>query len=216
MSESNAQPIRLVLADDHALVLEGLRALLAAQPDLKVIATATDGERLMEAVTRFQPDLVVLDLQMPYADGITCLQRIRQADLPVRVLVLSAFGDSENLRAALAAEADGFALKTEPPQNTLAAIRQVAAGQIVFPAAARRWLSPRADKSTSPLEALSERERAVLALVAEGLGNAPIAEQLSVAESTVKFHLQNIFQKLGVTNRTEAAAVYHRLARGHD
>lgn len=199
--------VRLVLADDHALVLEGLSALLAAESDLNVVATATDGERLLDALRRFRPDVAVLDLQMPYMDGLTCLQHLRAEGLPVRVLVLSAFGDAYSLRAAVEGGADGFALKTDPPQLTVTAIRQVAAGQMVFPQAARRWLTP---SPPSDSDLLSEREQAVLALVAEGKSNAQIAQALGLSENTVKFHLRNLFSKLGVTNRTAAAAQYHR------
>ena len=201
------KPIRVVLADDHALVLEGLRALIAAEPDLHVVATATDGERLLDAIHRFQPEVAVMDLQMPYMDGPTCLQRIRAEGLPARVLVLSAFGDAHSMRTAIESGADGFALKTDPPHMTLTAIRQVAAGRMVFPEAARRWLVP---ASTADPNALTEREEAVLALVADGKSNAQIAATLNLSENTVKFHLRNLFAKLGVANRTEAAAKYHR------
>jgi len=204
-----AATIRVVLADDHALVLEGLRSLLAAEADIQVIATATDGERLLEAVQRFRPDVAVIGLQMPYMSGLACLERIRSEALAVRVLVLSAFADPHSLRAALDAGADGFALKTDPPRLTVTAIRQVAAGQLVFPAAARRWLRPRAPASADSTT-LTEREEAVLVFVAEGRSNAEIAETLNLSESTVKFHLRNLFGKLGVTNRTEAAAHYHK------
>lgn len=204
---SDAPHIRIVLADDHALVLEGLRALLSAEPDLLVVATATDGERLLEAVRRFTPDVVAMDLQMPFMDGLTCLQHIRAEELPVRVLVISAFGDAQSLRAAVEGGADGFALKTDPPEMTLAAIRQVAAGHVVFPEAVRRWLMR---NSLNDPNALTDREEAVLALVAEGKSNAQIGAALSLSENTVKFHLKNLFSKLGVTNRTEAAAKYHK------
>ncbi len=204
---AEGKPIRLVLADDHALVLEGLSALIAAERDLRVVATATDGERLLDALRRFQPDVAVLDLQMPYMDGPTCLRHIRAESLPVRVLVLSAFGDAHSMRAAIEGGADGFALKTDPPQTTLTAIRQVAAGQMVFPQAARRWLTP---SPAGDPNALSEREQEVLALVAEGKSNAQIAAALNLSENTIKFHLRSLYAKLGVTNRTEAAAKYHR------
>ena len=198
--------IRIVLADDHALVLEGLRALLSAEPDLRVVATATDGERLLEAIRRFKPDVVALDIQMPYMDGLTCLKHIRSEKLAVRVLVISAFGDVQSLRAALEGGADGFALKTDPPQSTLAAIRQVAAGQMVFPDAVRRWMT----RSANEPNTLTEREESVLALVAEGKSNPQIGVALGLSENTVKFHLRNLFAKLGVSNRTEAAAKFHR------
>ena len=208
-------PLRLVLADDHALVLEGLRTLLAAEPGMHVLATATDGERLLEAVRRYKPDVVVMDLQMPQMSGLACLERIRAEGLPVRVLVLSAFGDAHTLRTAIEEGADVFVLKTDSHNATLAAIRQVAAGQLVFPQAARRWLRPAAAGgagSSADPNALTDREESVLAYVAEGKSNADIADAMGVSESTVKFHLRNLFAKLGVANRTEAAARYHRRA----
>lgn len=204
---SDAPQIRIVLADDHALVLEGLRALLSAEPDLRVVATATDGERLLEAVRRFTPDVVAMDLQMPFMDGLTCLHHIRAQNLPVRVLVISAFSDAASLRGAVEGGADGFALKTDPPEMTLAAIRQVAAGHMVFPEAVRRWL---VRKPAHDPNVLTDREEAVLALAAEGKSNAQIGAELSLSENTVKFHLRNLFSKLGVTNRTEAAAKFHQ------
>lgn len=204
---NDAPVIRIVLADDHALVLEGLRALLSAEPDLRVIATATDGERLLDAIRRFQPDVAAMDLQMPYMDGLTCLRHIRTENLPVRVLVISAFGDAQSMRAAVEGGADGFALKTDSPQMTIAAIRQVAAGKMVFPEAVRRWL---VNTSIHDPNALTEREEAVLALLAEGKSNSQIGAALSLSENTIKFHLRNLYNKLGVTNRTEAAAKYHR------
>ncbi|MFL5576879.1 MAG: response regulator [Gemmatimonadaceae bacterium] len=210
--DAGSPPLRLVLADDHALVLEGLRGLLAAEPGLHVLATATDGERLLEAVRRFRPDVAVMDLQMPYMSGLSCLERIRAEGLPVRVLVLSAFADAHSLRAAVEGGADGFSLKTEPPRATVAAIRQVAAGQLVFPQAARRWLHAPAGGGGAAADphALTDREEAVLAFVAEGKSNADIAAAMHLSESTVKFHLRNLFAKLDVANRTEAAARYHR------
>lgn len=199
--------IRIVLADDHALVLEGLRALLTAEPDIHVVATATDGERLLEAIRRFSPDMVAMDLQMPFMDGLTCLRHIRAEELPVRVLIISAFGDAQSLRAVVEGGADGFALKTDPPEMTLAAIRQIAAGHMVFPKAVQRWLIRR---SAQDPNALTDREEAVLTLVAEGKSNAKIGAVLGLSENTVKFHLKNVYLKLGVTNRTEAAARFHQ------
>jgi DNA-binding NarL/FixJ family response regulator len=207
-------PIRVVLADDHELVLGGLQALLQNEPDIQVVAAVTNGMLLMEAVAREKPDVVVLDLKMPFLGGISCLDRIREQRLPVRVLVLTAYSDGESILEAMERDADGLVLKTDPPRNTIAAIRQVAHGQMVFPRAARQWLDNR--PRPRPDAELSERERTILALVAGGMTNAQIAERLSLSESTVKFHLQNIFQKLHVTNRTEAAAVYHRQARSAD
>jgi DNA-binding NarL/FixJ family response regulator len=201
--------VRIILADDHPIVLEGLTGMLSGEPDLDVIGTATDGERALDAVRRFKPDLLILDLEMPYMGGVECLRAIRSAELPVRVLVLSAFSDAHSLRRAIEGGADGFALKTGAPEATLAAIRQVAHGQLAFPQAARRWLSP-SQASANAANELTDREEEVLALVASGSSNSQIAEKLNLSESTVKFHLRNLFSKLGVTNRTEAAARYHR------
>jgi DNA-binding NarL/FixJ family response regulator len=202
--------IRVALADDHELVLEGLRGLLAAEPDIEVVATATDGTNLLAAIEQRPPDVVVMDLQMPTLDGVSCLAEIRRRGSPVKVLVLTAFGDGESIQSALEGGADGFALKTAPPRQTVEAIRQVAHGSMVFPPAARKWLLAH-QHPPDPGPGLSEREWDVLELVARGNTNPQIAETLSVSENTVKFHLQNIFQKLGASNRTEAAGFYFRL-----
>ncbi len=203
--------LRLILADDHELVLEGLRGLLANEPDLEVVATATDGGSLLAALERTQADVVVMDLQMPAPEGMNCLAEIRRRGLPVRVLVLTAFGDGESIQFALENGAEGFALKTAPLRQTIEAIRQVGHGNLVFPPAARKWLAGHRPEATPQLSA---REWDVLALAAQGMTNPQIAEALSVSENTVKFHLQNIFQKLGVSNRTEAAGVYFRVRGG--
>jgi DNA-binding NarL/FixJ family response regulator len=203
------EPIRIVLADDHELVLEGLRGLLDREPDMEVVAAVTDGEALLETLQRMCPDVVVMDLAMPTRDGFSCLAEIRRQALPVRVVILTAFGDGGALQSAWERQADGFALKTDPPRQTVATIRNVAHGQIVFPRGVRQ--SPSSTPQSGRLfDRLTSRERDVLQLLSEGLTNAQIAERLVVQESTVKYHLQNIFQKLGVQNRTEAAQVYYR------
>jgi DNA-binding NarL/FixJ family response regulator len=206
-----SMPIRIVLADDHAVVLAGLCSLLQLEADIEVVGATSDSTQLLELLRTQQPDVVVLDWQMPGMGGQTCLERIRQAGITSRVLVLSAFSDGDTLQAVLEAEADGFALKTEPPQQVIAAIRQVYNGQLVFPQAARRWLRTRRQPSALPTDELSAREMAVLALVAQGLTNMQIAQRLSISDNTVKFHLQNIYSKLGVANRTEAVSVYYKL-----
>lgn len=200
--------IRILLADDHELVLEGLRSLINAQEDMEVVASVTSGDQVAEAVRRSTPDVLALDLEMRPSGGLDCLERVRAAPNPPRVLILTAYSDGGSMRAALEKGADGYALKTEPPQQTIEALRQVFRGQMVFPAAARRWLVGR--RGTQDDQGLTERERVVLARLAEGVTNGEIAGQLGVSENTVKFHLQNLYVKLGVTNRTEAAAYYHR------
>ena len=199
---------RIILADDHELVLEGLRSLIEAEHDMEVIATATNGRQALDAVRRDPPDVVVLDLEMGEMNGLRALEMIKHESPGVRVLMLTAYGDGESMRAALEGGADGFALKTEPPQQTVASIRQVCRGQLVFPLAARKWLlrSEQPQDATTP----SGREMEILALVSEGLTNAQIARRLRVSDNTVKFHLQNLYLKLGVRNRTEAAAHYLR------
>jgi DNA-binding NarL/FixJ family response regulator len=199
--------IRVVLADDHALVLEGLRGLLANEHDMDVVGTATNGEELLALIAQHGPDVAVIDLQMPTLDGLSCLTQIRKRGLPVRVLVLTAFGDGESIQSALEGGADGLAFKTAPPRQTVEAIRQVGLGYLVFPPAARKWVQ---HHQHDPGPALSAREQEVFELIAKGLTNTQIAEALTVSENTVKFHVQNIFQKLNVSNRTEAAAVYFR------
>jgi len=203
-----SKPVRVILADDHALVLEGLRKLLEAEAGLHVVATATDGERVIEAVARFQPDLVVMDIRMPYMDGLTCAREIKRMHPEIRVIILTAYTDGETIQSVLAADADGLAFKTDPPAQTIRAIRQVVAGQLVFPAAARKWLfGPQHTAGTSA--ALSPREMEVLSLIAKGLPNPEIAQLLHISINTVKFHLRNIYQVLGVNNRTEASNWYH-------
>ena len=199
--------LRVILADDHELVVEGLRGLLASEPDLEVVATVADGVGLLEALQGTAADVVVMDLQMPMPEGVNCLSEIRRRGLPVRVLVLTAFGDGESIQFALENGADGFALKTAPIRQTIDAIRQVGHGNMVFPPAARKWLWGHRPPASPDLSA---REWEVLALAAQGLTNPQIGDALSVSENTVKFHLQNIFQKLEVNNRTEAAGYYFR------
>jgi DNA-binding NarL/FixJ family response regulator len=204
--DGREQRIRIVLADDHELVLEGLRSLIEAEPDMEVLAAVKDGGSCLDAVHRHRPDVVVLDLEMGPVGGLQCLESLRGDHPAVRVLVLTAYSDGESMRAALEGGASGFALKTEPPQQTVASIRQVYRGQLVFPLAARRWLLRAAPEPTQP----TDREMEILALVSEGLTNAQIARRLRVSDNTVKFHLQNVYLKLGVRNRTEAAAFYLR------
>jgi DNA-binding NarL/FixJ family response regulator len=199
--------IRLVLADDHALVLEGLRAVLDAEPDMQVVATATSGATFLDAVRRHRPDVAVLDLEMPDMGGLACLDRIAEEGLPVRVLILTAHADARAIRSVWEKGGGGFALKSDRPRQTIATIRQVARGQLVFPGAARDRPAARADQRA---ESLTEREKVVLAALAEGLRNAQIADRLGVTGNTVKFHLQNLFMKLGVRTRTEAVAWYLR------
>jgi DNA-binding NarL/FixJ family response regulator len=208
--------IRVVLADDHALVTEGLRSLIDQQADMEVIAALEDGDQLLDFLfqTRVAPDempvdVVVLDLQMPFS-GIQALAELRERGDQVRVLILTAFADGESIQSALQAGADGFALKTESPTQTIDAIRQVAQGRLVFPRAARRWMSHRQPEAVGSAPRLSPREQEVLSHLAQGLPNSQIGVALKVSENTVRFHLRNIYEKLQVSNRTEAVAWFFR------
>lgn len=200
--------IRVLLADDHAIVLEGLRALLDGETDITVAAWTTDGTEVVKLVEQHKPDVVVLDLELTSIKGTEVIAALRDRAAPPKVLVLTAYNDGESLRSALDAGAEGLALKTESPQQTLTAIRQVHAGQLVFPQAARRWIDGRAGKRGGAPGELTPREREVWALVANGLTNPQIAERLGLSDNTVKFHVQHLFSKLGVKNRTEAALKY--------
>ncbi|MBZ0307165.1 MAG: response regulator transcription factor [Anaerolineae bacterium] len=205
-----SEKIRTLLADDHALVVEGLRGLLDQLDDIEVIATASNGDDLLYLLSTNQVDVVVMDLQMPFQQapngGLSALAEIRRRNLEVHVLILTAFGDGESIQSALELAAEGFVLKTESPKQTIEAIRQVAQGRLVFPKVAQRWLMSQRKREAE--SQLSPREREVLEFMAKGMTNPEIAHKLSVSENTVRFHLKNIYSKLGVSNRTEAAAWY--------
>jgi DNA-binding NarL/FixJ family response regulator len=203
--------IRVVIADRHRLVAEALRILVDGEPDMTVVALATESDGLLEAVRRLSPDMVLLCLGSRDGApevGLGSLERIRAERLPVRVLALAALSDAASMRAALEAGVDGYALKSEPAQHALFAVRQVHRGQLILPAGAKRWLLHGRDEGSAC--DLSRAELAVLELVADGLSNADIARRIFLSENTVKFHLRNIFQKLGTHNRTAAARWYLR------
>ena len=211
-SPSAGDKIRVLLADDHALVAEGLRALIDRQPDMEIVQSVQDGHELISFLENSAAvDVAVIDVQMPF-NGLDALAEIRRRGMSVYVLILTAFADGESIQKALHYGAEGFALKTESPNQTIEAIRQVAQGRLVFPRAAQRWMLPprEPDKSTPEL---SQREVEVLEKLAHGLPNARIAAELTVSENTVRFHLKNIYEQLNVTNRTEAVAWYFREQR---
>ncbi|RME86003.1 MAG: DNA-binding response regulator [Caldilineae bacterium] len=200
-----SEPIRVVLADDHELVLEGLRARLERVPEMRVVAAVTDGRVLVEHLETWRPDVLVLDLHMGEMDGYRVLQVIRERGLGVRVLVLTALSDVESWHRALELGAHGIALKTGAPRQVVEAIRQVAAGNVVFPQALQARLLQR---EASAADTLTEREREVWALIAEGLTTQEIARRLHLSENTVKFHCKNLYGKLGVSNRAEATRAW--------
>jgi DNA-binding NarL/FixJ family response regulator len=193
--------IRVLVVDDHAVVRQGLAQLLGSADDVDVVGTAGDGDEAVELVTSTAPDVVLMDLSMPGVDGVEATRRIGEG---ARVVVLTSFADERRIVDALDAGACGYILKDATPDAVLAAVRAAAAGDVPLdPKAARVLLERR--RVGGPARRLSDREREVLALVAEGLANKQIARRLSITERTVKAHLTNIFQQLGVTDRTQAA-----------
>lgn len=196
--------IRLVIADDHAVVRSGLAQLLSSLDDVELVGAAGDGEEAVALCAELAPDVVLMDLEMPRLDGIEATRRIRTAHPDAAVVVLTSFSDRDRILRALDAGAAGYLLKDAEPDELARAIRAAARGDAPLdPKAARALLSARAQ--TSPLDALSEREREVLSMVAEGLPNKLIARRLEISEKTVKTHLTSVFRTIGVTDRTQAA-----------
>jgi NarL family two-component system response regulator LiaR len=203
-----AEPIRVLLVDDHAVVRQGLRAFLQLQPDIQVVAEAGSGPAALEAAASHEPDLVVMDLIMPGGDGVSAIARLKQAHPGIRVLVLSSFADDDQVFSSMQAGAEGYLLKDVEPDDLAAAIRQVYRGQpALHPDVAtllmRRVVEPR----PTVLEQLTPRELDVLRLVVEGFANKEIARRLAITEKTVKTHVSSILQKLNVTDRTGAAVL---------
>lgn len=210
--------IRVLIADDHPVVRQGLRTFLALQDDLDVVGEAADGVEAVELTQTLNPDVLLLDLKMPVLDGHGTLLRLRELGLAPRVLVLTSVGDRQDVAPAIRAGATGFLYKDVDPAALVQAIRAVSGGQVLLAAeAAEAMLSAPAAVPGSPappMTPLTEREREVLALIASGRSNREIARELTVAEKTVKTHVSNVLMKLGVQDRTQAAlyAVRHGLA----
>jgi NarL family two-component system response regulator LiaR len=209
--------IRVLIADDHAVVRRGLRTYLELQDEMEVVGEAEDGEEAVAEVERLGPDVVLMDLVMPRVDGIAAIRRIRASSPGTRVIVLTSFLDDDKLFPAVHAGASGYLLKDAKPQELVAAIRTVHAGDaLLHPAAAARLMAEVAagGERGDAQALLTEREREVLALVARGMPNKVIALELGISEKTVKTHVSNLLGKLGLTDRTQAAlyAVRHGLA----
>jgi DNA-binding NarL/FixJ family response regulator len=200
--------IRVLIADDHAVVREGLRAFLALQEDIEVVAEAQDGEEAVSAVERLTPDVALVDLVMPRLDGIAAIRRMRELRPETRVIVLTSFVDEEKMLPAVRAGASGYLLKDVQPQELVEAIRTVHGGAtLLHPAVVEELVREVSrDDARQPADnPLTEREREVLALIARGRANKAIAFELGVAEKTVKTHVSNILAKLNLTDRTQAA-----------
>src|SRR5689334_4724935 len=197
--------IRLVLADDHPIVREGLAAVLETQPDFEVVGEANNGAEAVRLVADLHPDVVLLDLEMPELDGVEALRAMQATTPGVRALVFTAFDTDERIIAAVQAGARGYLLKGAPRDELFSAIRVVAGGgSLLQPAVAAKLIQRIAAPASPELIPLTDREREVLRLLAQGLQNKEIAGHLHISERTVKFHVSAILDKLGAGNRTEA------------
>jgi DNA-binding NarL/FixJ family response regulator len=202
--------IQVLIADDHPLFRKGLRTLLESLPDTVVAGEATTGREAVEMALSLQPDIVLMDLQMPEGGGLSAIRELARQQPEARILVVTLFEDDESVFTALKAGARGYVLKDADEDEMIRAIKAVAQGEAIFsPAIATRLMDYFAGTQTSPhadaFPDLTEREREILALIARGRSNAEIADELTISLKTVRNHASNIFNKLQVADRTQAA-----------
>ncbi|MGB2896639.1 MAG: response regulator transcription factor [Anaerolineales bacterium] len=200
--------LRILIVDDHAIVREGQRALIETEPGMEVVGEAPDGIQAVEMAHSLQPDVILLDLVMPLKGGLEAISEIKEQDPKARILVLTSFAEDENVYAAIKAGAQGYLMKDASPQDILAAIREVHRGEpSMDPSIAQKLMRELRRSSDLPPseEPLTEREVEVLKLLAQGLQNKEIAEELVISERTVSTHVSNILSKLHLANRTQAA-----------
>jgi DNA-binding NarL/FixJ family response regulator len=206
---------RILVADDQSMVRAGFRMLLAGEEDLEVVAEASNGLEAIEKAARFDPTVVLMDIRMPELDGLEATRRILAEDRGARILILTTFDLDEYVYEALRAGASGFVLKDDTPEQLIAAIRTVAAGHaLLSPTVTRRVIEKFAGmpRPAPPkeLDELSERERDVFRLMARGLSNAEIGQELFISETTVKTHVTHILSKLGLRDRVQAVVLAHQ------
>ncbi len=209
--------IRVMIADDHPIVRDGLKKLLSLEDDIEVVAVASDGREVLDQVAAHQPDIILLDLRMPNLDGITTLQTLQQRNCPAKVIILTASEDKNEFVQAMKLGARGIVLKQTASELIVKSIRKVHAGEIwldsqttaavmrQFATAASEPASAQSGGRVRERSPLSAREREIVALVAQGYKNKEMAEKMFISEQTVKNHLHNIFDKLGVSDRLELA-----------
>ena len=204
-----AEPIRVLIVDDHAVVREGLRAFLQTQEGIEVAGEAADGREAVEASARLRPDVILMDLVMPELDGVAAMRVLRERVPDARVIVLTSFLDDDKLLPAIRAGAAGYLLKNAEPKELARAVRAAHAGEALLdPVVAARLVETlAADGGLDPVDRLTPREREVLVLIGRGFPNKRIARELAVSEKTVKTHVGHVLAKLGVTDRTQAAVL---------
>ena len=207
------------VVDDEHLVRGGVRMLLSAEPGITVVGEAEDGEGALALVAEHDPDVLLMDIRMPRLDGLAATRRLAESGARTRVVLLTTFDSDDHVREALAEGASGFLLKDAPADRIVAAVRAAASGDAVLSGpAARRVAAQLADRrppadvarAAAALAALTDRERDVLGLMAEGRSNAEIAEELVIGEGTVKTHVARVLMKLGVRDRLQAVVLAHR------
>jgi NarL family two-component system response regulator LiaR len=198
-------PIRLMIVDDHAIVREGLRMLLGDEPEVELVGEATDGPSAVDKATLLQPDVILMDLMLPGADGIEVTRRILAQQPECRILLLTSFAEDQKVVAAMQAGAAGYLLKDVLKADLLSAIQRAARGEpVMHPEAQRKLIQHLAQPKAEP-DRLTERERDVLILIGNGRSNREIAHTLGITEGTVKGHVSNILSKLHLQDRTQAA-----------
>ena len=207
--------IRVLVADDQSLVRGGFRMLLAGEQDMEIVAEASNGLEAVEKAARFHPTIVLMDIRMPELDGLEATRRILAADAAARVLILTTFDLDEYIYEALRAGASGFVLKDDPPEQLLAAIRTVAAGEaLLSPSVTMRVIRQFARKPRpappKEFDDLTSREQEVFRLIADGLSNVEIGQQLFISDTTVKTHITHILQKLGLRDRVQAVVLAYQ------
>ena len=207
--------IRVLVADDQAMVRAGFRMLLSREPDIAVVAEASNGLEAVEAATRVNPTVVLMDIRMPELDGLAATRRIIAADDAARVLILTTFDLDEYIYEALRAGASGFVMKDDPPENLIAAIRTVAAGDALLSPAVTRRVIQRFTRLGRPaptpeFDGLTTREQEVFGLVALGLSNAEIGRRLYIGDTTVKTHITHILQKFNLRDRVQLIVVAYQ------
>ena len=207
--------IRVLIADDQSMVRAGFRMLLGNEDDIEVVAEALNGLDAVAKAARFDPTVILMDIRMPELDGLEAARRILATNSNARILILTTFGLDEYVYEALRAGASGFVLKDDPPEQLIAAVRIVAAGDaLLSPAITKRVIKQftRAPRPKPPKEfdELTAREQETLRLIADGLSNAEIAKQLYISETTVKTHVTHILQKLGLHDRVQAIVLAHQ------